>query len=376
VTSSRWKPKKRKNRHAGAAAPSALTKYAIAPSALVGEEMHIAMGGVGVPDGPGQYVAVALLSKPSRVVRPEYDHHSVDFLGGDSHLAIAAPALDALNAGVPEDNTVKFASTNGGTTIEFEMLPNKHGYAERIRTKPFTAQNLDDAHALAYRVIVGVVSDIALQTDLPLHIDQFETKDVSTGGVKMTVENPYLSTCLDLNQQRHLEPQLRHFSAIYREAVLSNSQNYRFLCFFRIVEGLEKLWNLKVNEAVAKGEARPTRPTWRLPKDPAQFQPHLDAVFPQRKWHPTMDMPAVFPVRGAVASSPTSSRRSLEPIRNDIAHALLQSGTGEGVGLSIDDPAQMLRVQQGLGLLRFITRRKLRDAFPHAFAAYPKDPAP
>jgi hypothetical protein len=382
VGASKWKDRRKKRMKArGGRATATPTTHSLRfpASGIFGEEIGFTImpGGASSAGAPGSYSAIVILARPGRVARDEYNHQPSDRLVGDSHFAIASPALDAIGVRAGQQASLRFFAGVGAAAFEFDVLPNKHGYAERIKTKQFQAQGFDDAFSKAYRAIVPALSDLSLQLDVPLYVDHFEIREEATGGIRMTGQAPYHAAALNPNRERNLDAHLRHFSALYREAVQSNSANYRFLCFYRILEGLDDLWERRAVEMRAAGLA-PSRPSWRLPDDVSTFLTHLSAVFPQRSWAGTMDFDAIFPIALRGRKLLDIQQNELKGIRDDIAHSLLQSprssGPGGAVGLSLDDPDQNLRVQQRIAVLRFIVRRRLRDVFPQAFDEYPPDP--
>jgi len=62
-----------------------------------------------------------------------------------------------------------------------------------------------------------------------------------------------------------------HYASLYREALNSNSAIYRFLCLFKIIEGIIARRNRIATEVVKSG-GKPRSLVERIPADAASFQ--------------------------------------------------------------------------------------------------------
>jgi len=84
-----------------------------------------------------------------------------------------------------------------------------------------------------------------------------------------------------------------HYASLYREALNSNSAIYRFLCLFKIIEGIIARRNRIATEVVKSG-GKPRSLVERIPADAASFKKWLDAIYHIRDWH-ELSLGQVFP---------------------------------------------------------------------------------
>jgi hypothetical protein len=156
-----------------------------------------------------------------------------------------------------------------------------------------------------------------------------------------------------------------HYASLYREALNNNSAVYRFLCLFKIIEGIIARRNRLAAEAVSAGK-KPRALVERLPKDENAFQKWLDAVYHVREWH-QLALNQVLPldVRGKKFNAIIDSE--LRPLRNKVAHAIMDSGE---LGMSADDLLEVEKVDRWLPVTRTIVRRMLKNDFRDEFLSH------
>jgi hypothetical protein len=69
------------------------------------------------------------------------------------------------------------------------------------------------------------------------------------------------------NLPESMTDEFRKYASFYRETLHSNSINYQFLCFFKIVEGIRNRQGRLINEARARGEKIPPRERHLIPRE-------------------------------------------------------------------------------------------------------------
>jgi hypothetical protein len=114
------------------------------------------------------------------------------------------------------------------------------------------------------------------------------------------------------------------------------------------------------NEARTKGQAF-TRPVEKLPDMRSGFGPWLSAAFPfSRTWDDlTLDSVCLPEVVGKKFNRIIDNY--LTPLRNDIAHIIIESGE---ITLSTDDLLHAQKISRWLPVTRCIVRHMLRNEFP------------
>jgi len=306
---------------------------------------------------PGSYKVTFVMGKPGMRSHPEREIKFADFLEGDSHLAILRPAF----AGAPEDAMMmRLVVMVHGETFTFDGSANERGYLAKLTTMPFNAVNRHDAELRATRAIQGVLSHYSANLDIPLHFDLVETTEIATLNKNLTIRAPFMGAGLTSDLPRH-DPEFAGASALYREGLLSNSPNYRFLCFFKIIE-LSRKRRDRIGRKLKKN-AQPNRPGERVPVSRDEQLAWLAAVYPgPREWNEqTLEQIFLPAAKGKKITALFDG--PLREIRHNIAHGMLDSGSF----LDVDDIASVRQNAKWLPLLRCMVRRILKNDFPNQY---------
>lgn len=146
-----------------------------------------------VGGGPGNYRVIFTLARPGFWPVPEREFSFDPTIEGDSHLAIAAPAL-TLTAR-PNDPIVamKIYAESSEGRVEFACRPNKKGFLGRVETE-LKASNLIDAERRAYRTLAPALSNWSAQLDIPLRIWRIHVTAMETGATQISITNPFSET--------------------------------------------------------------------------------------------------------------------------------------------------------------------------------------
>ena len=153
----------------------------------------------------------------------------------------------------------------------------------------------------------------------------------------------------------------------FREALNSNSHVYRFLCFFKIIEGILNR-RARLGVKAKKTGASFSRPAEVLPSKPEEYVPWLNAIFPVRGEWDAMALDSIFR-KGVIGRKiKYVIDNELYPLRVEIAHALF-SESGEPT-LYADELLHVERVNKWLPLTKCIARRMLKNEFPGEFLSY------
>jgi len=345
---------------------------------LPGQDMHITAvpifaergdpRNLGGPAGlPGLYKVIVLLSRPGFSLHDERSIEWSDKIRGDSHLAIAKPAF--APPGIGDAIAIKMRTDTPEGHFEFAGLPNEKGYLGKIESEPFQANGAEDARQKAYRALAPTLSNWSVHLDIPMNISQIDVLELRNSTVQMTYTIPFWDAPFSVMPFQGMTPEFRGFASLYREALNSNSPVYRFLCFFRIIDGIQVRRRRLGGEAKAAG-TQFLRPQENIPALVADYVPWLSAIFPIRQPHgwDALAVNSVFvpEARGRKIKYVVGSH--LRPLRNEISHALSEE-SGE-INLSVDEMLHVVRVNKWLPLTKCIARRMLKNEFPNEFLPY------
>ena len=317
---------------------------------------------------PGLYAVTFVLRRPGYSLTAESHFSFATGLEGDSHLAITKPAF--VPPGNPDADQIKvYGHTEDGQFI-FTGYPNKRGFLGKFTSDPFAALNRSDAERKAFRAIAPSLSSWAAHLDVPLDIGQVDTIELTTGNSQMSYTTPFWEAPFAVLPTAALKPEFRGYSSLYREALGSSSTVYRFLCFFKIIEGLSARRKRLLRQAKRNGGTI-TLPDEILPADAAEIRKWLNAIFPIRRDWDAMALESAVPpeVRGKRASEVVQTL--LNPIRDNVSHALL-SNKGE-LTMSADELLHIHQVNKWLTLTKCIARRMLKNDFPGEYLSYLKE---
>ena len=203
----------------------------IAVPHYIGDKAHLnAHGPLGTP---GQYTVAFILAKPNARNSPDNEIKFADALRGDSHLAIAKPAV-VIDIDPTE---IQLSHQSASGSFLFHGYPNETGFLAKLITDPFFAANRNVAERQASTAIQELLSNLSSQLDIPLIIEAVEVTEVSTMARSISFVAAFPPVSMAVRAAGTLDdPEFTHAIALYREALNSNTPVYRFLCFYKILE--------------------------------------------------------------------------------------------------------------------------------------------
>jgi methylamine utilization protein MauJ/SEC-C motif-containing protein len=314
---------------------------------------------------PGEYRVVFTLHRPEIPIRPEGDYATAEHMQGDSHLSIAKPAHP--HPDLPKGTHVRLFSEIDNEKFMFICYPNDEGFLGKIELGSINADNYDDAAGRAFRGVTFALSGMSFRYDVPLDIYQIDVIEQRTQSVRFSMitpfrETPFLGTPTLAPTQDFLK-----YASYYREGLVSNSLNYQFLCFYKIIEGVRKRRQRLIKTAIEAAKKRavrlPSRNEERIPEEHEEQIKWLNSVFSTRQLWDDLAVKAIFPAEavGKKISHLISEEGQLDTVRNKIAHAILRS---EEPTLSIDEASSVEMVNKWLQLTKCIARHLLNKEFP------------
>jgi hypothetical protein len=308
---------------------------------------------------PGQYKVTFVMGKPGIRGFPDREIRFADFMRGDSHLAILAPAFPAP----VEAERIRIDIKVESEYLVLDGLANEAGFLAKLETHSFYAEHHNDAELRATRVVQGLLSEYSAQLDIPLQIDLIEITELATNNKRLTLVAPFNTGGSSAPIDQY-DREFANLAGLYREGLLSNSSVYRFLCFYKILEVSRKRRE-RIGRKSKKGDA-PKRYGERIPESQGDQILWLQSIFPgQRRW-PQLTLNQIFmpEVRGKKLTFLFDA--PLRKLRDRIAHGILDSGHY----LLVDDPAAVREISSWLPFLRCAVRRTLKNDFPDRYLTY------
>lgn len=302
-----------------------------------------------------------VLARPGYSELEERVLHFSDRLNGDSHLAITEPAVTAHP--FPKAVAIRVRVQTDGGLFTFDGKPNAKGYLGKLLSQSFHAENFDDALKRAYHAIAPSLSNWSVHLDVPVYVAQIDATEVRTGAARVQMSAPPLIAGFAVEAEPKLEPEFLYYAGLYREALNSNSPVYRFLCLYKIIEGLRIRRARLAKEARTAGREPEHFDSEKIPNELAALKTWLTAIYSNREWsQAALDQVAPLDIRGNRFAQIVDSK--LTPLRNEVAHGILDTGE---LGISTDDMLKTEKVNLWLPLTRTIGRRMLRNSFPGQF---------
>ncbi len=324
---------------------------------------------LGGPEGlPGKYKVTFVLSRPGFPLEGEHERKFSEQLQGDSHLAITGS-----RAASSEDSAIDYIEMEGNTRdgfFKFKGYPNTKGFLGKIESQPFEADSFGEAQQKAHRAVSPFLSDWSIHLDIPLHIYRIEATELRTLGKVINFVVPSWEVPWSVAPTANLRAEYRGYASLYREALNSSSRVYRFLCLYKIIEGVLARRRRLGEEARNKDE-RFSRPEESIPSKSEEFTPWLNSIFSVRPDWDEITLESIFRKEALGKRIKYVVDGELHQLRTDIAHALL-SESGE-LTLSVDEALHIERINKWLPLTRCIARRMLKNEFPDEFLSHIKE---
>jgi len=183
------------------------------------------------------YRVVFTLSRTGFSLLPENRYSVSEGLKGDSYLAISKPAYSEPNN--PEADRINIYAKGDGRELVFTGYPNDEGFLGKIELPSIQALHFGDAALKTYQLLAPALSSMSVYLDIPMHIYQVDLEELRTGSRRMSLLAPFKEVPM-FRLPGEMDSELRAYASLYREALISNSPNYQFLCFYKIIEGVRK----------------------------------------------------------------------------------------------------------------------------------------
>lgn len=315
----------------------------------------------------GKYKASFLLGKPNQPPIEE-NHLTFEFdqMQGNSHLFIGDPneVYGNFTATLPDGDS-------GFKNYDFVGYANAEGYLSKIEIEEFEAANIQDAMDQAFNALYPILSRMSILNNVPAFVHRWAIVELATHNHMSSFTLPFLNQHAPLLDNVLKDADFETFASLYREGLNSNSPNYQFLCFFKIIEGIRKIKEertRKENQQVVRAGNKPIRPREILPSDTDEQQAWLSALYGKQKWS-GLAIAQVFSsgVVGRKINDLIAPGKELDTVRNKIAHTVLRDESL--VPLTIDDGGHIREVSNWLPLCKSLALYLLKQEYPAAFGA-------
>jgi hypothetical protein len=214
------------------------------------------------------------------------------------------------------------------------------------------------------------LSRLSLEYDVPVYIYQTDIVEISSRRYLISTDRSYRNVYLFESTPRPIPKEAEGYCGLYREALNSNSPIYQFLCFFKIIEAVKQ----RRRQLAAELQNHPDKATLLrregeiIPEDREYGgRNFLLSVFSTMNFLPLDDLALAqfFPEESLGKRFSAVIQKHLEPIRNKVAHALLDD-TGD-ISVFVDEMIEVDQTRYWLPVTKCIARRMLQNEFPDVF---------
>jgi hypothetical protein len=252
--------------------------------------------------------------------------------------------------------------------IEFKCVINDDGYIGKIVAERLPARDYLHAESVAYQALTPFLSSWSLTLDVPVLIETIQVTDLTTHTEMLRVNAPYVEMTPGAGSVSAFSEDFRHYASVYREGMNTNSQFYRFLCFYKIVESIYVRRGENAKQAKSQGQ-EPRKYSEDVPLSREAIRGLLGLLYPWRPgWDDDLTLDQILQSEARGKKFKAIKGQYLEPLRDRIAHALMRSGRIENVADRLED---ISAVTKWLPLLRIWVRLLLKIEFPTEFGHAP-----
>lgn len=119
---------------------------------------------------------------------------------------------------------------------EFELHKNEKNQISTIRLSCL-CRNVNEAFTEFYKSVMPLIDHLSFICDIPIFLDRIIAVDQKNDIFYSTYTVPYVNVNLD-QYSEVLAEEMRPIFALYREGKNSGSNYYKFLCYYKILEGI------------------------------------------------------------------------------------------------------------------------------------------
>ncbi len=317
-----------------------------------------------LPEGaPGKYRVRFVLSRP--MFSPLEENHLVfdlDNSAGNSHFFIDR-----------KPNQIEFLNEiEEGQQLIYKGYVNKEGYLSSIEIEELDADNFKDA---IYKALVGLnplLGRLAITLDIPMNIFQTSATELSSNNTISDLTIPFIEKSISTLVDTNVEDSFNVYSDLYKEALNCNSVNYQFLCFYKIIERVNRDRVRRTRKAERERKKREKQEIFEeqsvseiLPVRPVDQIKWLNNLYIHKAWSPLALSQIFLPEAiGQPFENLVGKDKILYNIRNAIAHAFIEDSDEEPLA---DDITRLYTVRNWLPLCKCLALHLVKQEFPDMF---------
>jgi hypothetical protein len=199
------------------------------------------------------------------------------------------------------------------------------------------------------------LSLLSFDYDIPLLVHQIDLTEAESGrrlSARTTTHREASFAITEKESKGYLSSERYLFyTSLYREAMASGSANHQFLCYFRIIEGMQYLFGA-INKAIEQDERKYYPFSTRIPITAEMQRQWLGEIFPAQSWD-DLTLKTIF-VNELIGETLSDVFGALHGIRNRIAHGYLTKS--KELTFKIDEFQHAYAVNRYLPLTKCVAR--------------------
>jgi hypothetical protein len=174
-------------------------------------------------------------------------------------------AMGSSHLGLESDMEIKVRGNGSGEGLSFKLLRSPDNLLGKI-VVPVSTDHPIKARVIAGRAVSGLLGVLSFQGNVPLHVSREVIRDPESGWARFWIV--VCAPAVTLSRVKmQVHPDLRPVYALWRESRNSSSYFYRFLCLFKIVEGLLETILPRVYKKISREKKEFERFKGKVPDD-------------------------------------------------------------------------------------------------------------
>ena len=234
------------------------------------------------PQGsPGIYRVTFVLGIPGKEIF--FDDLDLNELRNSGTSLLLMPSgIPFARVHIIEESTVQ-------ETAEVVFAANREGKVANAQVR-VSAVNFVEAEQHAFNLVMPILSRLSFEYDVALDVKYHDVIEEQTDVYKWVLGMVGKTKPLGTNIRGLSKPEFRMVFAAYREAANAMNPFYQLLCFYKVVEGINKLRTVRRAALLSSGGEYREPPDERMPASQAElngvssshqefFQPYLNQKF-------------------------------------------------------------------------------------------------
>jgi len=253
----------------------------------------------------------------------------------DEKVTLGQESMGSSHLGLDRDTEINVRDEESGETYKFTLFRGPDGTLGKI-VVPVSTDHPIKARMIAARAVGGLLGVLSFQGNTPLYFDREILRDPESGWTRFWVVLP--ATAVRVGPLRlRLVSELRPVYALWRESRNARSYFYKFLCLFKIVEGLLESILPSIHKEMRRRGMTVVGFKELIPDDP-----HIKLPTPE-----------------FVGKKFTRVR---DELKGEYRHALAHFSLDEAVPLDVDDPKTRGEYERLFAVVDYMAAVLIREA--------------